>query len=181
MPNLLLSYRWLYWTRPSGPAEPTPDGIERNWVDTPGGSIEILSAQPKTPRGPPLFFMHGAQGSATVWTEYMQFFAAHGVACYAISVRGHGESWHPTFLRMIYFTTRRMIGDDLVAGIRWVQDREKSEVVLVGHSSGGGLAQDILSRGEVSVRGLVLLGAVPVFGSYVDYPCCTRRDVADQA
>jgi pimeloyl-ACP methyl ester carboxylesterase len=58
-----------------------------------------------------------------------------------------------------------MLSDDLVAGIRWVQDREQSEVLLVGHSSGGGLSQAILSKGDVTVKGLALLGAVPGFGS----------------
>ena len=59
-----------------------------------------------------------------------------------------------------------MLADDVVAAIQWVQERENGqEVVLVGHSSGGGLSQFILSEGEVRVRGLVLAAAVPGFGS----------------
>lgn len=57
-----------------------------------------------------------------------------------------------------------MLGDDLVAGIEWVQAREDSKVLLVGHSSGGGLSQSILSEGRVDVKALTLLGAVPAYG-----------------
>ncbi|KPM34698.1 hypothetical protein AK830_g11872 [Neonectria ditissima] len=164
--NFHLSYRWLHFTRPSGPASPVPDGLERHWVDTPQGSLEILSAKPTTAAtGPPVFFCHGGMGGAWVWTEYMKYLAARGVPCYAISLRGHGDSWYPSYLCMVFVTSRRALAGDLVAGIEWVQAREGSEVVLVGHSSGGGLSQAILSEGRVNVKGLALLGAVPAYGS----------------
>jgi pimeloyl-ACP methyl ester carboxylesterase len=66
---------------------------------------------------------------------------------------------------MVFATSRRALSDDLVAGVEWVQAREGSEVILVGHSSGGGLSQGILSEGRVDVKALVLLGAVPAYGS----------------
>ena len=164
--NFYLTYKYLWWSRPSGSPRPPPEGLQRHWIDTPDGSLEILSANPpEQSRGVPVFFTHGGMGGAWVWAEYMRFLAARGIPCYALSTRGHGESWHPSYLRMVYCTTRRMLGDDLVAGIRWVQDREQSEVLLVGHSSGGGLSQAILSEGDVTVKGLALLGAVPGSGS----------------
>jgi pimeloyl-ACP methyl ester carboxylesterase len=105
-------------------------------------------------------------GGAWVWIEYLQFFAARGIPCYAVSMRGHGGSWHPSYLRMVYATTKRMLANDVVAGLRWAQEREGGrEAVLVGHSSGGGLSQFILSEGDVKVKGLVLVAAVPGFGS----------------
>lgn len=164
--NLHLSYKWLYFSRPTGPPHPVPDGLERAWIETPSGRLEIIYAEPKGCESkPPVFFCHGGMGGAWVWKEYMQYLAARGVASYAISLRGHGDSWYPSYFRMVYFTTRRMLTNDLVAGIKWAQARAKSEVVLVGHSSGGGLSQDILSKQEVHVRGLALLGAVPAQGS----------------
>lgn len=69
---------------------------------------------------------------------------------------------------MVYGTTKRALADDFVAGIEFVREREGRDVVLVGHSSGGGLSQFILSEGDVRVKGLVLLGAVLGTGSYVD-------------
>lgn len=107
-------------------------------------------------------------GSAWVWCEYLSYLSARGIPCYAVSLRGHGESWQPSFLRMVYGTSRAQLAGDLVAGVRWVMAREGGrEVLLVGHSSGGGLSQGILSDGELKVKGLALLGAVPGFGSYV--------------
>ncbi|KAL6414462.1 Arylesterase-like protein [Ilyonectria robusta] len=175
--NFHLSYQWLYYSRPSGPPSPIPEGLERHWLDTAQGTLEILSAKPSTPAtGPPVFFCHGGMGGAWVWTEYMQYLAARGVPCYAVSLRGHGDSWYPSYMRMMFATSRRVLSDDLVVAIEWVQARENSEVVLVGHSSGGGLSQGILSEGRVNVKGLALLGAVPAYGSMGVYMNWAKLD-----
>lgn len=104
----------------------------------------------------------------------MQFFAARGYPCYAVSYRGHGKSWYPGFWRM-YFTSRATVAQDLVAGVEWVEEeearrrgvagQEKIRVVLVTHSAGGALSQYALSRGLMSVLGFCMLAAVPGFGS----------------
>lgn len=168
MLNFNFSYQWLRWTKPSGPPPALPEGIERLFVPTVGGPLEILYAAPgpaAKAKATPLLFVHGGMGSAWVWLEYMQFLSSRGIPCYALSLRGHGESWHPSFLRMVYGTTKGALADDLVAGIRWAEEREGSQVVLCGHSSGGGLSQFVLSERDVRVKGLVLMGAVPGFGS----------------
>ncbi|KAH7347874.1 Alpha/Beta hydrolase protein [Plectosphaerella cucumerina] len=167
MLNFFLTYKWLYWTAPSSEAPPPPPGLERHYINTPSGRIEVLSNQPSNPSNnkTPIFFIHGGMGSAWVWTEYMQYLARHDVPCYAVSLRGHGNSWHPSYLRMVYLTTRQNLADDALAAMRWVRERQGSDVLLVGHSSGGGLSQGILSAGQARVKGLALLGAVPGFGS----------------
>jgi pimeloyl-ACP methyl ester carboxylesterase len=163
-----LSYRWLHWRRPLTTPGALPDGIERFFVETAGGPIEVLYARPSggSSSSSPVFFVHGGEGSAWVWLEYMKYLSARGVPCYAVSLRGHGESWCPSFFRMCYLTTRRMLADDVVAGFNWARDREGGkDLVLVGHSSGGGLSQLLLSEGDVTAKGLALVGAVPGFGS----------------
>lgn len=174
--NFHLSYRYLFFRPP--PHRPTslPDGIVRFFADTSSGRIEILYAAPrggsKDRDASPIFFVHGGMGSAWVWLEYMTYLSDRGVPCYAVSMRGHGESWSPSYLRMVWLTTKRDLADDVVAGIRFVRERERgNEIVLVGHSSGGGLSQFILSEGDVEVKGLALMGAVPGSGSCVyHYP-----------
>jgi len=167
------TYKWLSWRRPTRPPHPLPSGIERFFVDTPSGKIEVLHAAARTtsttpslsPR-PPLFFIHGGMGGAWVWLEYLQYFSARGIPCYAVSMRGHGDSWCPSFVGLTYCTTKRMLADDVLAGLRWAQSREGgSEVVMVAHSSGGGLSQFILSEREVRVKGYALVAAVPGYGS----------------
>ncbi|KAL6710258.1 hypothetical protein ACN47E_009204 [Coniothyrium glycines] len=161
---------------PSG--APLPIGIERFHVQTPSGPLELLSAAPSDPNSskPPLFFAHGGFGCASVWLNYMLFFSQRGYACYAISYRGHGNSWYPGFWQL-YFTTRGAIGEDLVAGIKEAERLESkrrdsgeiTRVVLISHSAGGALSQYVLSRGLVQVQGFCMFAAVPGFGSWSCY------------
>ncbi|KAH6906389.1 Alpha/Beta hydrolase protein [Coprinopsis sp. MPI-PUGE-AT-0042] len=175
--SFCLTYIWLYWTRPTGPPAALAEGIQRMFVKTPDGDIELLCARPDKPTSTtPVVFAHGGMGSAWVWTPYMQYLSRNGIPCFAVSTRGHGESWHPSFLRMLYATTRRMLANDLIAGIKAVEKMEGSEVVLVGHSSGGGLSQFIVNEGDVKVKGLGLLDAVPGNGSYGVYLNWARFD-----
>ena len=57
--------------------------------------LEILEALPEveTTR-PPLLFVHGAFAGAWTFAEhFLPYFAAHGFPAYALSLRGHGESY----------------------------------------------------------------------------------------
>ncbi|KAI9848095.1 MAG: hypothetical protein M1837_001197 [Sclerophora amabilis] len=66
-----------------------------------------------------------------------------------------------------------MLAEDVVTGLRYVKEKEEklrtdgtaAEITLVGHSSGGGLAQLVLSKQLTRVRALILVGAIPCFGS----------------
>lgn len=64
-----------------------------------------------------------------------------------------------------------MLANDLVAGVKYVQELESEKrgekvgVVLVGHSSVGGLSQLMLSEGDVKAKALMLVRAIPCFGS----------------
>jgi pimeloyl-ACP methyl ester carboxylesterase len=102
----------------------------------------------------------------------MSFFSHQGYPCYAISYRGHGNSWYPGFWAM-YFTGRHLIAEDLAAGIKEVEKletkrrdaKEKVRVVLISHSAGGALSQYMLSRGMCRVQGFCMFAGVPGFGS----------------
>lgn len=81
----------------------------------------------------------------------------------------------------MYFTWMSTFAGDLARGVEWVEGETGEEVVLVGHSSGGGIAQYVLSEGmggngvkmggdgALKVKGLCLAGSIPGFGRYVDY------------
>jgi len=61
---------------------------------------------------------------------------------------------------------------DLQSGVEYVKSLEKEkrgemideELVLVGHSAGGGLVQRFLSQGLGKVGGVVILAGFPNFG-----------------
>lgn len=157
----------MHWKAPRSqpPAPPAP--VTRTFIKSPGGDLELLVALPPKPSNKaPIFFAHGGCGAAGVWTEWMTYLSQqHNIPCYAVSARGHGASYNPGYIRLVYLTTKRMLADDFVTGIKYVQEKEGQDVVLVGHSSGGGLSQFVLGEGDVKVKGLVLAGAIPAFGS----------------
>jgi alpha-beta hydrolase superfamily lysophospholipase len=63
-------------------------------------------------------------------------------------------------------TTKDDLAIDVVAAINEIEKREEGKrVVLVGHSSGGGLSQLILSNGLAKAQGHALISAIPNFGS----------------
>lgn len=131
--------------------------------------------------------------------------APYNIPCYALSLRGHGASWCPGYLQMVYGTGKGALADDIATGVRWVEGEEKRRrreerertmetevepvqqggmvrhdsgvgrfdeevedtqagVVMVAHSNGGGLTQVALDRGDVQVKGLVLLDSAPNSG-----------------
>lgn len=167
---------YLYWRNPNRKPYSLPENFTRLFIPSPGGELELVAAEPPPSytgsRKTALFFQHGGTGHAGVWIEWMNYFSQkHNIPCYAISDRGHGFSWLPSFIRMVYFTTKRDLANDMVTGVRYAEKREEessgapAEVIIVGHSSGGGLAQIILDAGNVKAKALVLVAAIPCYGS----------------
>jgi pimeloyl-ACP methyl ester carboxylesterase len=150
-----------------------PPSIQRQIIPSPSGPLELLVASPadgSLPRKRAIFFAHGGCSGAATWLEWMDYFSQqHNIPCYAVSYRGHGSSWYPSYLRM-FFTTKRSMANDLVIGFKASMalerevTRSEREIVLVGHSAGGGLSQLVLSEGDIRVAGLALIGAIPCFG-----------------
>ena len=109
----------------------------------------------------------------------MTYVQQQGYACYAVRLRGHGESWNPGFWRMTGGTGLKDLAQDvrcvwqevLIAEEKRRQlddaDSEQREPilpVLVSHSSGGGRAQYVLSEGLVKADALILCAAIPGTG-----------------
>ncbi|KAG6908497.1 hypothetical protein DXG01_004431 [Tephrocybe rancida] len=174
----------LLWRTPPILEAGLPSCITRTYVRTPSGRLELLVAQPPETRSPEprkkaLLLQHGGFGSSAIWIPYMVFFSQkHGHPCYAASLRGHGASWNPGFLRMVLGTGKATFAQDLVFILNCVQGFEAGhrraqsdpeDIVIVGHSAGGGLAQYVLSRNLAQVGGLVLMASFPNFGGYGVY------------
>lgn len=167
MLDAIMSYWTLRWTQQPR-FHPLPSNITRQFVKTPAGDIELLIAEPRSrdPEEAPIFFVHGGNGHAAVWLEWMTHLSeTYGARTYAYSLRYHGASFPVPYLRMVWGTSLDDLAGDLVAAVKEAQEREGQELVLVAHSSGGGLSQYVLSKGLVRARGLALVGAVPHFGN----------------
>ncbi len=104
--------------------------------------------------GAPVVFSHGWPLSADAWDPQLLFLAQHGFRTIAHDRRGHGRSSQPA-------TGNDMNGyaDDLAAVLEALDLRD---VVLVGHSTGGGeVARYIGRHGTERVAKAVLIAAVP--------------------
>ncbi|KAK6363749.1 hypothetical protein TWF730_001167 [Orbilia blumenaviensis] len=169
--------KWkLEWSPRITPAPKPPAGFIRDFIETPDGKLELLKTTTKESiesNKPPLFFQHGGFGCADVYIPWMEYFSNRGYPCYALSIRGHGYSWGPSYYKMVFGTTAPMLAHDVAAGVRHVTDIHKNDSikrrggglpVLIGHSNGGGLSQMLLDRGYAKASALVILAGTPNFG-----------------
>jgi non-heme chloroperoxidase len=104
--------------------------------------------------GQPVVFCHGWPLSADAWDGQMLFLGVHGYRVVAHDRRSHGRSdqtWHGNDMNTY--------ADDLAALMCHL---DLANVVLVGHSTGGGeVARYIGRHGSKRVAKAVLVGAVP--------------------
>ena len=122
------------------------------------GGIEVIRCTPKKQaRGaPPVVFVHGAFAAAWVWAEqFMPRFAEAGYESYALSLRGHGESFGGDHVN---HHSIRDYCDDLTALIEAIGQVP----VLAGHSMGGFVVQKYLEHHIA--RAAILMSSVPPQG-----------------
>lgn len=118
-------------------------------------TLEIRSRLPAgSPRATPLLFVHGAWHAAWCWdVHFLEFFAAHGYAAHAVSLRGHGMSAGRENLRWA-----RLSG--------YVEDVARAAAtlpgppVVIGHSMGGMVVQKYLEN-HSAPAGVLLASAPP--------------------
>ena len=104
--------------------------------------------------GKPVVFSHGWPLSADAWDAQMLFLGQHGYRVIAHDRRGHGrsgQSWNGNNLDTY--------ADDLA---ELIEALDLKDVILVGHSTGGGEVTRYVGRhGDKRLSKLVLMGAVP--------------------
>ena len=106
-------------------------------------NLEILTRHPaENKRTTPLLFIHGTLHTASCWDRYfLDYFAQHGFASYAVNLRGHGNSEGRERLR---WTRIADFVEDLGNAVRQLP----SPPVLIGHSMGGFIIQKYLETCE---------------------------------
>jgi non-heme chloroperoxidase len=104
--------------------------------------------------GQPVVFSHGWPLNADAWDDQMFFAASHGYRAIAHDRRGHGRSSQPW-----NGNDMDTYADDLAA---LIDTLDVHDVVLVGHSTGGGEVTHYIGRhGTSRVAKALLVGAVP--------------------
>lgn len=117
--------------------------------------LELISRQPEIKtQETPLLFVHGAWHGAWCWDEYfLPYFAHHGYAAHAVSLRGHGNSSGPK--RLSWVSTADYVAD-VVATARQLA----MPPVVIGHSMGGLIVQKYLET-HFAPAGILLASAPP--------------------
>src|SRR3954454_11023060 len=105
-------------------------------------------------KGQPIVFSHGWPLSADAWDNQMLFFGQQGFRVVAHDRRGHGRSnqtWDGN--------TMNQYADDLA---ELINKLDLKNIILIGHSTGGGEVAHYIGRhGTSRVAKVVLVGAVP--------------------
>lgn len=104
--------------------------------------------------GQPVLFSHGWPLNADAWELQMVFMAANGFRAIGHDRRGHGRSSQP-------YDGNEMdtYADDLAT---LIEALDLKDIILVGHSTGGGEITRYIGRhGTSRVAKAVLVGAVP--------------------
>ena len=105
-------------------------------------------------KGQPVVFSHGWPLSGDAWDVQMMFLSEHGYRTIAHDRRGHGRSAQPW-----NGNDMDTYADDLA---ELIEKLDLKNIVLVGHSTGGGEVAHYIGRhGTSRVAKAVLVGAVP--------------------
>jgi pimeloyl-ACP methyl ester carboxylesterase len=120
-------------------------------------NLQLVSCQPSSaPKSTPPLFVHGAWHSAWCWDEnFLPYFAAHGYAAHALSLRGHGASEGRSRLRWASLADYAEDVDSVAATL-------PAPPVVVGHSMGGMVVQHYLAAHRAPAA--VLLASAPPAG-----------------
>lgn len=119
--------------------------------------LELVSKYPiESQYSTPLLFIHGTLHTASCWdVHFLDYFAQHGFASHAVSLRGHGASEGCEKLR---WTRIADFVDDVADVVRQLP----SPPILIGHSMGGFIIQKYLE--DHSAPAAVLLSSAAPAG-----------------
>lgn len=125
------------------------------------GELEVIVRTPaERPRfETPLLFIHGAYTAAWCWEEtFLDYFAALGFSCYAVSLSGHGRS--RTRSELDHYSLQDYVND-----VHEVASALGTPPALIGHSMGGMVVQKYLEQHRaIATPAAVLLCSVPPQG-----------------
>jgi pimeloyl-ACP methyl ester carboxylesterase len=124
------------------------------------GDLNVLHVQPERATRPAVLFVHGYFADASVWEQWLPFFAARGFPAYAVNLRGRAGSMPGVELG-------RVSMNDFVHDASAVAAHLGTPAV-VGHSMGGLIAQRLAEQGLA--RAAVLITPAPPRGIMVLTP-----------
>lgn len=125
-----------------------------------GVSISVAAVRPESRPKAVLQISHGMCGCKERFLPFMEYMAAHGVACVANDHRGHGLSVKNEKDRgYMYIGGYKALVDDMKMVTDWTRKSfEDVPVFLLGHSMDSLAAGTYLKKHSGSVDGVILCG-----------------------
>jgi pimeloyl-ACP methyl ester carboxylesterase len=118
------------------------------------GSIDLAVAEAGA-GGRPFLLLHGFTGAKEDFTDFLDRLAERGWHAVAPDQRGHGVSSKPASESDYSFPIYAADALGLADALGW------SDLVLLGHSMGGMIAQHVVAMAPERLRGLVLMDTGP--------------------
>jgi non-heme chloroperoxidase len=143
--------------------------IERLTVN----EVTVRAVRPSAATRPPVLLIHGLLADATVFENFLPFFAERGHPTYAVNLRGRAGSRPGTEVGSASMT-------DFVEDASVVSERladTAGRPLVIGHSLGGLVAQKLAELHSDRLAGVVLVCPAPPRG----IPLVTFRLLAAQA
>lgn len=148
-------------TRTTETATTGPDPSITHWITGDDPRIAYTRSEPASPVSDlTLVFLHGVAHDETCYQNWTHYLARRGYRCLALSYRGHGASTWSQPIQQARL-------NEYVADVEAVLSAEglaARQVILVGHSLGGGVAMRFATRQEVA--GLVIVASM-AFGVWM--------------
>ncbi|CAG8618086.1 2208_t:CDS:2 [Funneliformis mosseae] len=117
---------------------------------------------------PPLLFVHGSYHAAWCWENFLGWFSGRGFDCFALSLRGHGES--TKLPRKDSTWTLEHYVEDVSSAVEFLIANGLSKPIIIGHAMGGAICQKYLENSSDRVTSCVLLCSIPPTGSIYSFP-----------
>ncbi len=109
--------------------------------------------------GPTIVMLHGISGGSAAFAPQIEHFASRGFRAVSWDMPGYGTS------APIEPYTFKGLAESLATLIDALDPSgDRAPVILLGHSMGGMVAQELIARRPGLVRALILANTVPAFG-----------------
>jgi non-heme chloroperoxidase len=115
------------------------------------GELLMLCSRPIRAEHRAVLFVHGYFADATIWSEWLPFFADRGFPAFAIHLRGRAASGRETKLGSVSLDD---FTDDAREAVRFIAS-EHGMPAAVGHSMGGLIVQRLAAEQAIAAAGLI--------------------------
>ena len=113
--------------------------------------------------GPTVLMLHGIGGGHLAFAPQVESFAHAGYRAVAWDMPGYGHS-----LPIEPYTLKGLAQSCIQLIENLMTDKDGGQIILIGHSMGGMVAQEVVARRPDLIARLVLAGTSPAFGRKPD-------------